>query len=180
MHYSLRNDLILACWRKRRVGLGGGWFGGKHCWGQMWKRWPCDLASSSPLLPSCFQPASRHATSPQLPPDWLNSTLLPSHWLEEVITALPLYGYCTASNKRDDWKRWLRKFAGEKGHTSCPRNWASLWPKWLWNHRILRPSLEFAHSVSPLSHKRDYVWCHELFPLPWLTFFAPEIDLWGF
>ena len=52
-------------------------------------------------LPSCFQPASRHA-SPQLDPDWLNSTLLASHWLEEVITALPLYGYCTASNKRGD------------------------------------------------------------------------------
>ena len=84
-------------------------FGGKHCWGQMWKSCPCDLPSSSPASPSCFQPASRHAR-PQLDPDWLNPTLPPWYWLGQVITALPLYGYCTASNKG-----WLKRVI-EKAH----------------------------------------------------------------
>ena len=147
--------------QERERGGRGSW--GKHCWGQ--KRCPRDLAPSSPASPSCFQPVSRHAR-PQLNPDWLPSSLPLSDWLDPVITALPLYAFCTPSDKER-----LRKI-NRRGLIlpDMKSNQGLVKAKDIWMVLKSSPS-GFVFATWPGSVAINY-FCSD--------FFTSDIDLWSF
>ena len=136
--------------------------------------WPALIFPSA--SPSCFQPLlSVTQPAARLWLAELHSAQL-SLAARQVITALPLYGYCTASNKG-----WLKKViekvdcCWEGSPPILPaRHWdrSIIWSKqtiWLVSRTrefsLLIPKVY--HLNSPLSlgcTRADYVWGHQLFP----------------